>query len=283
MADITSLSDFINLITGGNNGTPERINFYKDGRVGGGAAIAPVAGRMVSMWEYNGSPSHGAVPTTVENPDNTTPGGLRQTNPGGVRIKRLVSLFANVTQPGTLVIYDRLLHIGGLSGTVTTAQTVGGSLTRYTNGTDLEGANQVWIEIYTIIGTTGTTISMSYTDQDNNSGITSPTTAIGNTGLREAQRIIQMPLAAGDTGVRAVASVTLAGTTGTAGNFGVNIVRPLVTVSIGGGSIGVPRDFLTDIPALPEIKTDACLALAWVPNGTVIPQIPHGFIQFLEK
>ena len=64
-------------------------------------------------------------------------------------------------QPGILVLYDRLLHIGGLNATTTAAQTVGGSLSRYTGG----AGNQIWVEIYTQIGTTATTITANYTNQ----------------------------------------------------------------------------------------------------------------------
>ena len=66
-----------------------------------------------------------------------------------------------------------------------------------------------------------------------------------------------MNLAAGDTGVRAVADVTLAATTGTAGEFGIVIARPIVAIEmtqLGGGG---GQSFLH---SLPEIKTGACLA-----------------------
>lgn len=284
MAAIVDLSDLINLGTGGGAGPPERINFFKDGRVGAAVATTPVAGRMTSLWEYNGSPSHGAVPSASwANTDNTTTGGLKQTDAGGGRVKRLLAFFAMANQLGTLILYDRLGHIASLDATNTGAQTISSSITRYTNGADAEGRNEVWVEIYTIIGTTGTTITMSYTDDAGNTGQTSPATAIGGTGLREAQRIIPLPLAAGDSGVRAVASVTLAATTGTAGNFGIVIARPLMQLSMLSTGVAMGRDTLRGLPPMPEIKVDACLALAWLPNAALVPNIPHGFVTFVEK
>jgi hypothetical protein len=270
MASLTDLSDIINRVTGGSSGTPENLFFFKDSRVAAAAGVT-VAGRYTSLWEYNGQPSHGAAPGAVAIPDNTTNGGLKQTDPGGGRQKWLLGATATSSIAGTLIIYDRLLHISGLSGTVTTAQTVGGTLTRYT-GTESVG-NQIWVEIYTQIGATSTTITANYTDQDGNAGITSQSTAIGNTGLREVQRMIQIPLASGDTGVRAVASVTVAATTGTAGNFGVNIMRPLAYIPISLLGAGSVRDFISGLPSIIEIKTDACLAFQWLANSTAGPQI----------
>jgi hypothetical protein len=281
MGAIASLSDLVNRATGGSSGTPQLRTFFKDGRVGAAAAAAPIAGRVSSLWEYNGSPSHGVPPTTVAIPDDTTDGGLKQTDPGGGRSLWLVGGSLSCIAQGGLLVYDRLLHIGGLSGTNTGAQTVGGSLTRYTGS--LAAGNEMWVEIYTQIGASSTTITASYTDQGGAGG-TSPATAIGNTGFREAQRIIRLPLAAGDSGVQGVTSVTLAATTGTAGNFGVSIVRPLLWIPV--TAVGVPsmRESVGGFAGLSgpvEVVPNACLAMAWISNGTTIPQF-EGHLFFVE-
>jgi hypothetical protein len=182
------------------------------------------------------------------------------------------------TQIGTLILYDRLLHIGGLSGTVTTAQTVGGTLTRYTNGL----GNMVFVEVYTIIGTTGTTCTITYTDQDGNGAQVSQAITIGGTGFREVGRMLPFTLAGGDSGVQAVADVDLLATTGTAGNFGITIGHPLCqipAIAVGGGGV---RDLISGLPSLPEIETDACLCLAWLPNGTTAPQL-MGSVHMIEN
>lgn len=281
MSAIASLSDLVNRATGGNSGTPQAKTFWKDSRVGAAAAVSPVAGRMSSLWEYNGTPSHGIPPTTVAIPDNTTDGGLKQTDPGGGRQLWLTGGSVTASTQGGLMIYDRLLHIGSLDGTNVGAQTVGGSLTRYT-GT-LAAGNEIWVEIYAQIGATSRTITASYTDQGGAGG-TTVATAIGNTGLREAQRIIRLPLAAGDSGVRGVTSVTLSATTGTAGNFGVSIVRPLLWIPI--TSLGTPslRESVAGLAGLAgplEVLTDACLAMAWLANGTAVPSL-EGHLNFIE-
>jgi hypothetical protein len=266
MAAITDLSDLVNRLTGGNSGTPEIIMGFKDGRVDAAAAAAPIAGRATSLWTYEGQPSGGAAPGAVAAPTNATTGGLIQTDPGGGRTKWLTGFYVCANTTGTVILYDRLLHISGLNGTTTTAQTVGGTLTRYTDGI----GNQIWIEIYTQIGTTATTFTCEYTDQGSNPSQVTTATAIGGTGLREAQRIIPAPLASGDYGVQAVANVDLLASTTTAGDFGVTVVHPLAHANLDVAGAGQWVDLLRGAGPV-EIKTGACLALAFMANTTTVP------------
>lgn len=282
MTAISDLSTLINRATGGNSGTPETIWWHKQPRVAGAAPTAPVIGRPVSLWRYDGQPGAGAAPTTAAIPDNTTNGGLKQTDPGGGRQKWLIGGYANGLVGGTVILYDRLLHIGNLSGTTATAQNVqtttpSPALTRYTNGL----GNFAFAEIYTTVGTTGTTIVMSYVS-DSAATNTSPTVTFGGTGFREDTRAIFMPLIAGDKGIQAVKTITLAVSTGTAGNFGVVIGHPLAYLNI--GTAGAPgwRDYVTGLPGIPEILTDACLAMLWIPQSTTTPEI-MGCFSMLEN
>ena len=174
-------------------------------------------------------------------------------------------------QQEVVILYDRLLHISGLSGTSTSAQTVGGTLTRNTTG---EG-NQIWVEIYGQIGATATTITASYTNTAGTSGRTTQAVAIGGTNNREVTRVIPLTLQAGDTGVQAVASVTLAATTGTAGDFGITIARPLAFANNENAGSQFIRDFIAGMPDSDVIPADACLALAILSASTSAPQ---GFV-----
>lgn len=273
MAALTDLSDLINRASGGNAGTPQNVFFFKAARVAGAAATAPIAGRPASLWTYDGHPAGGSTPGAVAAPDNTTAGALPFTSAGGGRASWLTQAWATGLVGGTIVLYDRLLHIGGLSGTVTTAQTVGGTLTRNTGG----AGNMVMAEIYTIIGTTGTTITMSYTNQSGTSGRTSTAVAIGATGFREVTRAIVLPLQSGDTGVQAVASATVLATTGTAGNFGITVFKPLAYLAIGAPGAPGWRDFITGLPGIPAIDSGACLSLLWFPATTTAPEIFGGY------
>lgn len=280
MSALTDLSDVINRLTGGNSGAPENIFWYKDAVAAGSTAVT-VAGRFSSLWQYSGIPSGANAPGAVAAPDNTTTGGLKQTDPAGGAQKFLLGATAHASQPGTLILYDRLLHISGLDGTSVAAQTVGGTLTRYTSGSTCVG-NQIWIEIYTLIGATSRTITASYTNQAGTAGQITQAANIGNTGLREVQRVIPLTLASGDTGVEAVASVTLSASTGTVGDFGVTVAHPLLYIPIGATGTGNVRDLISGLPAIQQIFTDACLAWCWLAQGTTAPVI-FGSTHFIEK
>ena len=281
MAALTDLSDLINRLTGGNSGSPETQFWYKAPRVLGAAATAPITGRMSSVWTYDGTPGSGDVPTVGAIPTRATQGALGFTPPGGGRDKFLISAGVTSLVSGVYLLYDRLFHIGGLDGTSTAAQSVQGSpaspaLTRNTGG----AGNIAWYEIYTTIGTTSTTLTMNYVDQDGNSA--SSTINIGATNFREVTRAQRIPLAAGDTGLRSVTSVQLTATTGTAGNFGITIAQPLAWLPVNVAGTSGWRDYTTGLPGIPTINPDACLALTYISAGATAPEISAA-ATFVEK
>lgn len=282
MAAITDLSDIINRLTAGNNGTPQNIWFHKQARISGSAAPATIAGRPSSLWGYDGQPSAGAMTSTNPNiPTNATAGALGQNSPGGTRQQWLTQSWATGLVQGTLMLYDRLFWQSNLSGIITTAQTAQGSgvtpLTRYTDGL----GNIAWVEIYSQIGTTTTSVTASYTNQAGTSGRTTAAVTIGGTGFREQTRVIMLPLQSGDTGIQNVATMTLLASTTTAGLIGITVAHPLALMTIGQAGGSGWRDFTTGLPGIPEIKTGACLSLLWFPATTTSPEI-FGGISLVE-
>ena len=282
MAAITDLSDLINRQSGGNSGTPNNLFYHKVPRVGGVAATAPLIGRSASLWTYDGMPSGGAVPTVGAIPDRTTQGALPFTAATGGRDLHLIGASITPVTAGVYLLYDRLFHIGGLSGTSTSDQTVQDSpaspaLTRNTGG---EG-NIAWYEIYGIIGTTTRTLTMTYTNQAGTGSQTS-TINIGATGFREVTRAQRIPLAAGDTGIQAIEKIALSGTTGTLGNFGITIAQPLAWIPVGVAGTAGWRDYSTGLPGIPVIDPDACLALMFIPASTTTPEV-WGCLATIEK
>jgi len=277
MPYIQDLSSLINILSGGSSGSSETIFFHKSQRIGGAAAPAAISGRMMSLWQYDGYPSAGSAPTTLVYPDNTTTGGLLQSNPSVLGdTKFLIQAWATCVTPGTLILYDRLAHIGSLSGTDVNDQNVNAIPTRYTDGI----GNIAFIEIYSTIGVNTTTVLMNYRDQDDNDA-DGPLATIGNTAYREQGRVILLPVNGGDKGIKRVNNIDLTATTGTAGNFGVVMAHPLAYIPI--GATGAPgwRDYNSGLPGIPEIKEDACLALLFLPYTTTIPEI-YGGITMVE-
>jgi hypothetical protein len=282
MAAITDLSDLINRQSGGNSGTPNNLFYHKVPRVAGVAATAPIIGRGCSLWTYDGMPAGGAVPTSGAIPDRTTTGALPFLVATGGRDTHLIGASITPVTAGVFLLYDRLFHIGGLSGTSTAAQTVQGSpaspaLTRNTGG----AGNMAWYEIYTIVGTSAAVMTMNYTNQAGTSGQTS-TINIGTTGFREVTRAQRIQLAAGDTGIRAINTVTLSTTTGTVGNFGITIAQPLAWIPVGAAGTAGWRDYTTGLPGIPVINPDACLALMFIPAAATAPEV-WGSLATIEK
>lgn len=153
------------------------------------------------------------------------------------------------------MLVDRLVHTSGLSGTSVAAQAVNSTaLTRRTDGVGV----MVAIEVYTQIGATPQTATISYTNQDGTAGrsgtISIPANALAN------EFIGPMTLQAGDTGVLSVQTVTLGGSTGTAGNFGVTLYYILATIPYSANTFE-ERDQVLQLQNLPELKTDSCLSL----------------------
>lgn len=266
----------------------------KENRIGGAAGPTFVAGAELSLWEYEGAPSHGAVPpTTYANPNNTTQGALPMTNPAAGKQKWIhsaCSAGAGLAAAASCMfaLYDRLLHKSGFDGTVTTAQNVNGGSDATPDRVYVDSfgqqhvGNEIWLEIYTSIGSTPTTVTCSYKNELGASKTTQATT-FGGARFNGATRFIKLPLAAGDRGVSAVVSVTLAASTGTAGDFGIVVARPLVTIMSGPGGCGSFAG-TTDGPI--EVMSGACLAwylMTVAQVGAVgLPLMPANTITFVE-
>jgi hypothetical protein len=269
MGAITSLSDLINKLT---NGSAQHYNVFIDNRVDAAAATNPASGTTASLWRYNKSTgASGLVPPTGsgEAPTRLTLGALRHTNAASGKELWLTGIEVLSLQAGILFLYDRLFHCRGLSGIVTSAQAVNSvPLTRSTGGV----GNQIWLEIYTTIGATVTTITVTYVNQ---AGVTRTTPPVvwGGTNVREQDRLIRLPLDDGDTGVQGIVSVQQTASTGTAGDFGVTIAKPMTRGFVEGPNCAAFRDLLTGIPAAVTIPDDACLALMWQAVTTVSPRI----------
>lgn len=228
----------------------QRVNNFK--------IVTGLPGLTLSSWTAQNLP--GVAPTTAAVPTRTTTGALGQVDSSGTQ--RLVGAELNWSS-GLIWLVDRLSHQGGLDATVTSAQTTNlptAALTRYTSGVGVYAA----LEIYTQIGATSTTVSISYTNTAGTAGQVSPLISFGNGNYREAQRFMIVPLVAGDLGVKSVESVTVTATTGTAGNFGVTLFKPLYPMIVPSASStyppGTPWNPILSVGwNLPAIANDACL------------------------
>lgn len=237
-----------------------------------------------STWLKNGIPAAGATPGASSVPDRTTAGALGQTNKSAGALFAWLRRYHNGdmnVSGGKFMIADRLVHMGGLDGTLTTAQTVSTSaLTRFTSGAGVMAG----VEVFTGIGGTQQTLTASYTNQAGTAGRTSQPIPIGGGTLNGVGTFLPLSLQAGDSGVRAVATATLSVSTGTAGNFGIVLYKPLMTFSLMPGlSFWQDGDPIKTLGGyIPQIPDDACLwLLQYV--GAAQTNVPNFELCFAES
>jgi hypothetical protein len=231
------------------------------------ASIASqAAGTYVSLWRATGQPGQGAIPAAAAFCNNTLAGAFQftqQTLPATSYGAWFNAVCSNSAM--TVEIHDRLAHMGGLSGTVTTAQAVGIDFNGVTANNMVErigDANysdiQWWLEWYTATGATASNATVAVTYND---GTTGSLTAAALAATRPASLMIPLngliPSAASGKFIRGVTSVTLSASTATAGSFGVTATRPRVTMPL-------PLANKTEIfdwaaLGLPEIFNSTCL------------------------
>lgn len=241
-----------------------------------------VAGNVFSLWQATGVPGAGATPSTAAVPTSATTGALGFTNQTAPATSYIAWLAATASNNATnLEIHDRLAHMGGLSGTVTTAQ---GALSLVTSnpGADRRGDSnysdvQWWLEIYTALGSTGVNATVNVTYNDDSTGNLA---AIALGATPRAGRLYPLVSASAGKFIKAVNSVTLSATTGTAGNFGITATRPRTSLSMLLANKTETLDWAQ--LGLPVVPNDSCLMMLMIcsttSTGTVRGQgkIAHG-------
>lgn len=206
------------------------------------ASIASqIANSYCSLWRATGQPGQGAIPTVVATCNNTTVGTIgfnQQMSPSTSYGAYLEIATGNAAM--TMELHDRLANMGGLNGTLTTAQSVNLDLNTLlaTDNIDTRKGDanysdvQWWLEWYTATGGTAVTATIVVTYND---GTTGNLSVLSLAATRPASHMIPLnsliPSAQSGKFIRGIVSVTLSATTGTAGNFGVTVTRPRMTLS----------------------------------------------------
>jgi hypothetical protein len=243
-AQITTLDGLIAALSAGQKRALNKASQTSEG-----------AGTWHSLWKAAGNPAAGSNPGSLAGaiPTDATTGAIPFTN---ATFNYLLRLAASGTVAGTLIIYDRLWHNSTMSGTVTTDTTLGATpdLTR----PDALGANtELWGEIYSAIGASAATLNVKYTDQDGNTGQNATYAHPAN--AESVGQMFPLVLAAGDTGVRKATSYNWSVTTGTAGDFGLTILRRIAEIQLSPANAANLADWAA--LGLPQIYDDACLAM----------------------
>lgn len=223
------------------------------------------AGAWMSLWNQPGIPGAAANPASGVAgavPTDATAGAFPFTNPTAPALTYLARLAVNASVSGVAMLYDRLWENSGLSPTTTTGQTV--NSVALTRPDALGGDVEAWFQVYAAMGAgTGGTMTLTYTDQDGNTGSTATIQSFA--GSAAIGRTFPYSLAAGDTGVRSIQTETHTATL-TSGTYGLVLRRRVATIPIPVSNTGALLDPLSG--GLPTIPDDACLELLWFPTGT---------------
>jgi hypothetical protein len=187
--------------------------------------------------------------------------------PAGANLSYLAALEAGSNAAGQLILVDRLWDNSGFTVTTTTAQTVTSAAfpARDRNGsTDGEGV-YLGIEVSTATTNTGaiTNMTASYTNAAGTAGRTATMASFPATAA--AGTFVPFQLAAGDKGVRAVASLTL-GTSLVTGVVHLVAYRELARLSLPVANVGAQLDAIAT--KFVRLYDNTTLSLLWLPTAT---------------
>lgn len=255
------------------------VNFYK-------ASMGNMTGGyLCSLWRAAGCPAwaQGAIPGAASTPTDSTVGGILLPAFTG-RIGRIYRFAPAAQTVGTYFLCDRIAHMGGLSGTVTTAQTVSLDVaTALAAGRCASSYLDVdwYVEVFTDVGTTASNGTVSYTDANNNSGKTITLTGLfGASPLNRAGRCIPIVPTDGIP-IKSIQTITLSASTATAGSFGVVARKNLCSVAQLVSNVMSPSVDAISI-GLPEIKETTCLEMVVLcstgSTGVIYGSLNYGMV-----
>ena len=265
-----------NLISAMSAGKTRRTDWNK---ITGAAAY--VAGRSYDLSILNGHPvanTYTGTALAFQACNEASTFGIYNNGLVTPDIKHMLNIGAVTTAatgvPSTIHLVDLQGYWPGISNNTTSAQTLTGTPTlRYASGAGL----RLYQVQTAVAGATAQNINLSYTDQGGTAGNTMPVTVsmtasaiagqISHSGIAANNYGPFLPLAAGDSGVQTVATVTMsAANTGT---FALCLAKPLTSITLGTAGLYHEKDLLNQIPSMPVIKDGACIVAILVAGGAV--------------
>lgn len=236
-----------------------------------GLAMAAVGGlRGYTPWYAPGIPGPSVATTVGINGEAVTPalasvgGRLFRDNPVSPALAYMGRLALQASQPGMFWLIDRLWQNSGLSVTSTVAQPITPAALPARSGDGTANGLDVLAALeWSATGGAGTpTTTLTYTDQDGNTGATG---LVGGVAASPVGTFEIFTLAAGDRGIRAPTSF-IQSSTRTSGAMHLVLFRVLAQLEITTANVGNAIDPLTG--GLPRIYDDSVLQLVWFPVVT---------------
>lgn len=244
-----------------------------------GIATAAVgAMRGYTPWYVAGNPGAATASSAGVNGEavtgNSVAGQIPRTNPGSGNAY-LGRFSVNASTAGVMMLIDRLWQNSGLSVTSTSAQAITPATLPSRSGDGTTNGAQVMAAIeWSATGGAGTpTVTLTYTDQDGNTGATGTFTGVASPPVGTFEIFT---LAAGDTGVRAPTSF-IQSATRTSGTMHLVLFRILAQVEVSVANIGNAIDALT--AGMPRLYDGSVPQLVWFPSVTTATNFTGTYIE----
>lgn len=235
------------------------------------------AGAFQSAWMAAGLPTAGvASPAYTAGSGYTcsssTTGALAYTN--GSTQNWLAKAFAASSQPGTIIIADRLWSCSGMGFAASTyTVTTPGSLPARI--TDAGLGCELWVEQFVVAGAASGTLVCNYKDSTAASVAGTIAAVVSAPAAGQMQPV---PMA-NNLGISSLVSC-VNNTTWTSGSWGMTILKRIAEIEVLGNGFGKTLDWAS--LGLPKLTSDMCLMAIVLANNTTAPVIV-GRCEFIDK
>jgi len=228
------------------------------------ASLTTVAGIPWTVFDQVGQPGAGAlnVGNTAAGlvPDDTVAGYPLIASFGGAA-GYLSGIDFSCSIACRLMLFDRLFACGAYAYNADTTLASQPSFAGRVPGANYNGL-QLWVEHVTAVTVTPV-FQVNYLDQDGQAGDTGQYSEIPASLL--IRRALQLPLAAGDSGISQIVRVRITGAS--AGTFNFMVLRPLWAGRVAVANAGDVHDFLRT--GLPQIYDTSALFVLIAADSTV--------------
>ena len=254
-------------------------NNKKSSRFAKTFAAPKAAGSFISGWAASGFPGAGGAAPAYNAGSGyactaATPGA--QAYPTSSVQAWLARLSVGCSQPGVLILLDRLWACGGMGFaanmyTVTTPGSLPGRITD--GGVGVEA----WIDTLAVNGAASGTLVLNYLDTLGNPKAGTVPAVVSAPAANQIQPI---PLAADSLGISQVVSAVI-NQTWTSGTFGILLAKRLLEIPIPAAAMGVNLDWAS--LGIPQIdNANACLMWAFLAGNASGPTV-LGTMDMIDK
>lgn len=263
MSGFASYDELISKIAAG------QFNDYNPYKVGG---AMQAAGVWYSLWRLAGAPGAGADPATTPGTQHTKTAGSVNFPDVSPAYRHAVSMGAVANQNATLMIYDRLCSVSGITLNATGNKTINSSaLPRYSGAAAVDV--QAWLEVTTATTTTAPIVSLnSYTNQDGTAARAGATLTFPSAATVLNAFVGPLPLQSGDLGIRSVEVGLNVATAAAAGVCNLVLLKPIAYLPLIANQWN-ERDLVMQLAAMPRIYDGATLAYAVLASSSTSLQM----------